>query len=69
MSRQLDPTANGVPLEIYAFSSQKQWPVYERVMADIFDHIFASVPYFNLEIFENPSSKDITNLKKFNSEL
>ncbi|TCI84476.1 mechanosensitive ion channel family protein [Tenacibaculum sp. M341] len=63
MSRQLAPTENGVPLEIYAFSSEKQWLIYERVMADIFDHIFASVPYFNLEVFENPSSKDIMNLK------
>ncbi len=64
MSRQLAPTENGVPLEIYAFSSEKQWLIYERVMADIFDHIFASVPYFNLEVFENPSSKDVLNLKK-----
>ncbi len=63
MSRQLEPTAEGIPLEIYAFSSQKEWPIYERIMADIFDHIFASVPYFNLEIFENPTGKDIANLK------
>jgi len=62
MSRQLAPTPNGIPLEIYAFSSEKEWVKYERVMADIFDHIFASVRFFNLEIFENPSSLDIVNL-------
>ena len=69
MSRQLAPTANGVPLEIYAFSSQKQWVIYERVMADIFDHIFASVPYFNLEVFENPSSIDVVSLKEVKNEF
>ncbi|WP_231970248.1 mechanosensitive ion channel family protein [Tenacibaculum jejuense] len=63
MSRQLSPTSNGVPLEIYAFSSEKEWIVYERIMADIFDHIFASVSFFDLEVYENPSSLDITNLK------
>ncbi len=64
MSRQLAPTPNGVPLEIYAFSSEKEWLIYERVMSDIFDHIFASVSFFNLEIFENPSSLDLSNLKE-----
>lgn len=59
MSRQLDPTPEGIPLEIYAFSSDKVWVNYERIMADIFDHILASVPYFELEVFEHPSSKDV----------
>ncbi len=59
MTRQLEPTPNGIPLEIYAFSSFKLWSDYERVMADIFDHVLASVPYFKLEVFENPSGKDI----------
>ncbi len=65
MSRQLEPTPNGIPLEIYAFSREKKWTDYERVMANIFDHILASVKYFDLEIFENPSSIDINNLKEF----
>ncbi|CAL2089029.1 Miniconductance mechanosensitive channel [Tenacibaculum sp. 190524A02b] len=64
MSRQLEPTPNGIPLEIYAFSEDKVWANYERIMADIFDHILASVTYFNLETFENPSSKDISNLNQ-----
>ncbi|CAM1367912.1 Miniconductance mechanosensitive channel [Tenacibaculum sediminilitoris] len=63
MSRQLDPTPNGIPLEIYAFSREKNWVDYERVMANIFDHILASVKYFDLEVFQNPSSIDINNLK------
>ncbi|WP_310298015.1 mechanosensitive ion channel domain-containing protein [Flavobacterium aquidurense] len=55
MCRQLQSTAHGVPLEIYAFSSDKRWANYEYIMADIFDHIMASVIYFDLEIFELPS--------------
>ncbi|MDL2144513.1 MULTISPECIES: mechanosensitive ion channel family protein [Flavobacterium] len=55
MCRQLQSTANGVPLEIYAFSSDKRWANYEYIMSDIFDHVMASVEYFDLEIFELPS--------------
>ncbi len=56
MVRQLAPTTQGIPIEIYAFSSDKRWKNYEYIMADIFDHIIAAVPYFNLEIFELPSN-------------
>ncbi len=56
MTRQLAPTAQGMPLEIYAFSSDKRWQNYEYIMADIFDHCLAAVPYFNLEIFELPNN-------------
>ncbi|WP_343586747.1 mechanosensitive ion channel domain-containing protein [Flavobacterium sp.] len=55
MCRQLQSTAHGVPLEIYVFSSDKRWANYEYIMADIFDHVMASVQYFDLEIFELPS--------------
>lgn len=55
MVRQLAPTTQGIPLEIYAFSSDKRWENYEYIMSDIFDHVIASVPYFNLEIFELPT--------------
>lgn len=55
MCRQLQSNEHGVPLEIYAFSSDKRWANYEYIMADIFDHIMASVRYFDLEIFELPS--------------
>ena len=56
MTRQLEPTPQGIPLEVYAFSSDKRWQNYEYIMADIFDHLLASVPYFGLEIFELPTS-------------
>ncbi len=52
MVRQLAPTAQGLPIEIYAFSSDKRWANYEYIMADIFDHVLAAVQHFDLEIFE-----------------
>jgi miniconductance mechanosensitive channel len=57
LCRQLQPTSQGIPLEIYAFSNDKRFENYEFIMADIFDHIFASIPYFSLEIYEMPSGK------------
>lgn len=56
MSRQLEATPQGIPLEIYAFSRSKEWLEYEKIVSDIFDHLFAAVPYFNLELFEAPSN-------------
>lgn len=61
MTRQLAPTPQGIPLEIYAFSSDKRWQNYEYIMADIFDHILAAVSFFNLEVFELPTSLGRTN--------
>lgn len=57
MCRQLQSNEYGVPLEIYAFSKDKTWVNYEFIMADIFDHIIASVVYFDLEIYELPTGK------------
>ena len=62
MTRHLAPTAQGIPIEIYVFSSDKRWENYERIMADIFEHIIAAVPHFDLEIFESPSGTDISKL-------
>lgn len=58
LCRQLQPTPQGVPLEIYTFSNDKRFENYEYIMADIFDHIFASLRYFDLEIYEVPSGKN-----------
>jgi miniconductance mechanosensitive channel len=58
MVRQLAPTTQGIPLEIYAFSSDKRWENYEYIMADIFDHVIAAVPYFDLELFELPNNSN-----------
>jgi miniconductance mechanosensitive channel len=52
LCRQLQSTSHGVPLEVYAFSHDKRFENYEYIMSDIFDHIIASVKYFDLEIFE-----------------
>ncbi|WP_417290928.1 mechanosensitive ion channel family protein [Corallibacter sp.] len=52
MTRQLAPSPEGIPLEIYAFSSDKRWENYEYIISDIFDHMLAAIPYFDLEIFE-----------------
>lgn len=56
MARQLAPTSKGIPIEVYCFSSDKRWQNYEYIMADIFDHFLAAVTYFDLELFELPSS-------------
>jgi len=63
MVRQLAPTENGLPLEIYTFSNNKEWVIYEGIISDMFDHLIASVPEFDLEIFQNPSG---TDFKKMN---
>ncbi len=52
MTRQLAPTPQGLPLEIYCFSNDKRWENYEFILSDIFDHALAAVPYFDLEIYE-----------------
>jgi len=57
MCRHLQPTEKGIPIEIYVFTSDKRWINHEYIMADIFDHIIASVAYFDLEIFELPTGK------------
>lgn len=55
MVRQLEPTSQGLPIEIYCFSSDKRWENYEYIMSDIFDHVLAAVTYFDLEVFELPT--------------
>ncbi len=62
MVRQLAPTENGLPLEIYAFTNDVRWAVYETTQADIFDHLFAVAPEFGLRLFQNPSGHDLKTL-------
>lgn len=61
MCRQLQPTSQGIPLEIYTFTTDKRWINYEYVMSDIFDHVISAVPYFDLEIFEFSSKMEFPN--------
>ncbi len=63
MVRQLQPTEEGLPLEIYAFSSDIAWVNYENIQADIFDHLIAAVEKFDLRIFQNPSGTDFKTLQ------
>jgi miniconductance mechanosensitive channel len=58
LCRQLQSTSEGVPLEVYAFTSDKEWQNYEYIMSDIFDHIIAAVSYFGLELYELRSNSE-----------
>ncbi len=59
MVRQLKPTPEGLPLEVYAFVADTRWVYYERIQADIFDHILAAAPEFDLRVFQIPSGGDL----------
>ena len=56
--RQLKPTELGLPIEIYVFSSNKNWAEYESIQADIFDHIFAVAKEFDIKVFQSPTGSD-----------
>ncbi|MEL7025513.1 MAG: mechanosensitive ion channel domain-containing protein [Pseudomonadota bacterium] len=58
--RQLDSTATGIPMEIYAFTRSTEWAEHERVKSDVFDHLLAIAPSFDLRIFQSPSGIDIS---------
>jgi miniconductance mechanosensitive channel len=60
--RHLQPTPQGLPIEIYVFSSDKIWANYETIQSDIFDHILAAVPAFGLQVYQQPSGSDFAAL-------
>jgi miniconductance mechanosensitive channel len=60
--RHLEPSSEGIPMEIYVFSNEQAWPVYEGVQADIFDHILSVIPEFGLSVFQNPTGDDFRKL-------
>lgn len=62
MIRQLQPTAQGLPLELYFFSANTAWVAYEHLQADIFEHIIAMLPEFGLKVFQNPAGRDLNGL-------
>lgn len=64
MVRQLQPSEKGLPIEIYCFTNTIAWLEYEEIMSDIFDHIFAVIPAFELAIHEQPTSSAISNAIK-----
>jgi miniconductance mechanosensitive channel len=60
--RQLQPMGKGLPIEIYVFSADQEWAKYESIQSDIFDHIFAVIPEFELRVFQEPSGADIEKI-------
>jgi miniconductance mechanosensitive channel len=60
--RHLQPTETGLPIQIYVFSSDQVWANYEAIQADIFDHILAVIPEFELRVFQNPTGADFRTL-------
>ncbi len=62
--RQLQPTEDGIPIEVYVFSKDQEWAQYEDNQADIFDHILAVIPEFDLKVFQSPTGRDFQNLNK-----
>ena len=60
--RQLPINQYGLPVEVYAFTNTTKWKDYEDIQSDIFDHILASIHYFELEAYQEPSSKDLKSL-------
>ncbi len=64
--RQLGIEERGVPIEVYCFTTTTSWVEYEAIQADVFDHLLAAASFFGLEIFQQPSGKDIsTSIEKF----
>ena len=62
--RQLAPSENGIPIELYVFSKDKVWANYENIQANIFDHILAVIPEFDLEVFQSPTGRDFSKIVK-----
>lgn len=60
--RQLPVSEKGLPIEIYVFSKDQEWGKYESIQADIFDHLLAVVPEFDLRVFQNPTGDDFRSL-------
>lgn len=58
MVRQLQPTTEGLPIEVYGFTNTIVWQEYEGIMADIFDHLYAATRHFDLALFQTPTGAD-----------
>ncbi len=57
--RQLQPGPSGIPIEIFVFSADQRWPFYEGIQADIFDHLLAAIPEFDLRVYQEPSGSEV----------
>ena len=63
MVRQLQPTTEGIPVEVYCFTNTTDWTIYENIMADVFDHLYAATRHFDLALFQKPTGADIRSIK------
>lgn len=68
MVRQLQPTAQGLPLELYFFSADTAWVAYEHLQADVFEHLIAMLPEFGIKAFQAPAGYDLNNFLPGRSE-
>ena len=59
MVRQLQPTTEGIPIEVYCFTATTEWAVYEGIMSDIFDHLYAATRHFDLALYQKPTGADM----------
>lgn len=64
MVRQLQPTAQGMPIELYFFSADTRWVNYEQLQAEVFDHILARVHTFGLRVFQSPTGQDFQSINQ-----
>lgn len=64
MVRQLQPTPQGLPLELYFFANETNWKKFEALQSDIFDHVYAIIAEFNLRMYQSPAGADVRSLDK-----
>ena len=62
--RQLEPTTEGLPVQLYFFTREKEWSAHEHIAADVIEHIIATLPRFGLRLFQKPTGEDIKNLRR-----
>ena len=65
--RQLAPSDNGLPLQIYVFTTDNEWIEYEKIQSDVFDHVLAVVSEFDLKLFQKPTGYDVSNMNSGNT--
>ncbi len=68
MVRQLQPTETGIPIQLYFFTNTVDWIAYEGIQADVFDHVLAVIPAFDLRVFQNASGNDFRSLRITNDD-
>lgn len=63
--RTMPPTPNGLPVEIYCFTRSTTWVDYEETQSQIFEYVNASAKYFKLDIYQHPSGRDLSNMRRY----